>query len=234
MRTVNPTMLCFAGLLAFHGASGQILLKSKSIEAKLTDGTVVTVMAAFDKEQTNSRYYYLPANLRISTKNDGTPEFSFLTYAREDNGEVTGGILHFLVRWGLAEKQEAELQTIVRKKTDSTGTLLGAALVTPLPSPVSWEITAQTAVGKILNRSIASSGQAPTSPGSKMAISFKFNAEDAREMKAALEKQGGAGGDKMRLLFHYRHLERTVPNGDKSVWVVETDLGKLFDQTRMK
>lgn len=233
MRTMILMLFSFISLLEFHSANGQILLKSKSIEAKLADGTTVTVMAALDREQTNSRYYYLPANLRISTKHDGTPEYSFLTYASGDNGEITGGILHFLVRWGLTESQEAELQKIVRK-TDSTGTLLGAALVTPLPSPGSWEITAQTAVGKILNRSIASSGQAPTSPGSKMAISFKFNAEDAREMKSALEKRGGVGGDRMRLLFHYRHLERTVPNGDKSVWVVETDLGKLVDPTRMK
>ncbi|MEN8145957.1 MAG: hypothetical protein ABFS14_13545, partial [Gemmatimonadota bacterium] len=52
-------------------------------------------------------YYYLPTGLRLSPGADGRPQFLFLKYNTEA-GDVQGGVLHFLMEWGLTQSQLAE------------------------------------------------------------------------------------------------------------------------------
>jgi hypothetical protein len=61
------------------------------------------------------KYYYVPDEPRLATKRDGTPEFTFIKYTKT-GGDIKGGIVHFLVTWGLTESEifsaEASLQMI--------------------------------------------------------------------------------------------------------------------------
>src|SRR5439155_22055316 len=63
-------------------------------------------------------YYYLPTNLHLSKRPDSTPEFLFLkftTEARAEQGGVNGGLMHFLMEWGLTPEQEAELKEKIKE-----------------------------------------------------------------------------------------------------------------------
>ncbi len=73
------------------------------------------VVAAKDNE-----YYYLPVNLRLSKRPDtGVPQFLFLKYVteeREDQGGISGALLHFLMEWGLTEELRKECETLLQAK----------------------------------------------------------------------------------------------------------------------
>lgn len=130
-------------------------------------------------------YYYWPTNFSIATKEDGTEEFSFLTWKEDDKGEVKGGILHMLLTWGLNQKQSTEIEQSIAK-IDSTAILMGAIPV-EAGNPV-FEINTEHELGQILKRSLKSSGGVPLYPGDKLALSFMFSAEDAQRLLEMLKQ----------------------------------------------
>jgi len=218
-----------AGLLllgiAFCGA-GAAVHPGETVRLGLADGTPVALIRLEAAEGAAHEYRYLPANLTIARRRDGPLEFSFLPYKRDEGGEIEGGIMHLLLRWGLSEKQEAELQEVLRSKVDSLGTVAGAASVRPRQEGTSLEITSRGAIGSILNRALASAGHVPAVPGSKLAMSFRFDSHDAVRMSEALRSKRGPWGDKIRFWF-------TVdsPSGEVPDWVLESDLGTLIPRT---
>jgi hypothetical protein len=220
-------MLLLAGVVA-GGASAPASRDrtSQDMGLRLLDGTSVTLIRGAEEEGGPHAYRYLPANLTIARRRDGMPEFSFLAYREDSGGPILGGIMHLLLRWGLSENQEAELQRALRSQVDSLGTVVGAAPVRPREEDSSWEITSKGTIGSILNRSLASSGHVPTAPESKLAISFRFDARDAVKMSEALRGKRGAWGEKIRFRF-------TVDNppgsrGREEPWLLESDLGVLL------
>src|SRR3990170_483315 len=91
----------------------------------LSDGTQVVAYgrahtaSSSSYEKFSNEYYYLPTNLRLSKKDDGTPEFIFVKYTTEENaaaGGVQGALMHFLMEWGLTPAQEKELQQKIGEK----------------------------------------------------------------------------------------------------------------------
>src|SRR5262245_1620971 len=193
---VAGAVLVGAGAPASHDREAQ----AEGIRLQLPDGTPVTVVRGDGAEEAHA-YRYLPANLTLARTRDGRPEFSFLAYREDSTGPILGGIMHVLLRWGLSEKQEGELQRVLRSQVDSLGSVVGAAPVQPRGEERSWEITSKGAVGSILNRSVAASGNVPTAPESKLAISFRFDAKDAVKMSEALRSKRGAWGEKIRFRF---------------------------------
>lgn len=198
----------------------------QGIRLRLRDGTPVTLIRDVEDEGASRAYRYLPANLMIARRRDGMPEFSFLAYREDSGGPVLGGIMHLLLRWGLTENQETELQRALRSQIDSLATVVGAAPVRPREEDTSWEITSKGAIGAILNRSIASAGHVPTAPESKLAISFRFDARDAVKMSEALRGKRGAWGEKIR--FQFTVDDPPGSRGTEEAWVLESDLGLLL------
>ena len=68
-----------------------------------------------------SEYYYIPpaGSVRLSKRADGTPEFMFMKYTTDEVRAPQGGLLHFLVEWGLKTVQERELEEKLREKLDN-------------------------------------------------------------------------------------------------------------------
>ncbi len=61
------------------------------------------------------KYYYVPDAPRLATKRDGTPEFTFIKYTKTD-GATKGGIIHFLVTWGMSEGELSSAESALRLK----------------------------------------------------------------------------------------------------------------------
>src|SRR5690606_21269133 len=92
--------------------------------------------AGGDSYQFTGDYYYLPVNMRLSKKDDGTPQFLLLKYTtdeRADAGGVQGALMHFLMEWGLTPAQERELDTKLKAKVRelARGNALFAGVATP-------------------------------------------------------------------------------------------------------
>jgi hypothetical protein len=88
--------------------AAQVALDEESrVDLVLDDGTTVTLLGAakgIGDRSNNVDYYYLPTGLRLARTPDGRPQFLFLKYNTE-SGEVQGGVLHFLMEWGLTAEQ---------------------------------------------------------------------------------------------------------------------------------
>jgi hypothetical protein len=207
------------------GAAARPAWAERAVRMTLADGTAVTLVRAHPIEEAPHEYRYLPANLSIARRSDGAQEFSFLLYRKTEGGDIEGGIMHLLLRWGLSEDQEAELQKALRREVDSLGMVMGAASVGPFEDGSSWEITSRGAVGSILRRAHVSAGHIPSSPGAKFAMSFRFEARDAARMSEALHSKRGPWGEKIRFRFTVGggSSEREGPD-----WVLESDLGTLI------
>jgi hypothetical protein len=99
----------------------QMLTKDSERKVMLNDGISVVIYSASDEL---SSYYYLPKNIQVSQKN-GLPEISLMLYQNEQK-QITGGILHVLLSWGLTSSQKTELQQKLTKNIDSLGVLRDA------------------------------------------------------------------------------------------------------------
>ena len=97
--------LLFAGLLAAP-AEAVILDDTNRITVQLDDGTQVILLGeavSLSTSQSN-RFYYLPVNLRLAKRPNGTPEFLFLKFTTDkaaSQGGISGGLMHFLMEWVL-------------------------------------------------------------------------------------------------------------------------------------
>ena len=164
MRSPNPTDRPFTLVLALvtllfaaaTGAGAVILDDENVLSVTLDDGTVVRLYGEARRGGERSRsYHYLPANLRLARRPDGTPQLLFLKYTTEERAEsggVQGAILHLLVEWGLEPSQEAELREKLRRRHR------GAELV----GPVRMEATEETAAVEVLSATLADGGLTPT------------------------------------------------------------------------
>ena len=141
-------------------------------------------------EEKTSQYYYLPTNLHLSRRADGVPEFLFLkftTEARAENGGINGGLMHFLMEWGLTLDQENELKQKL-KKVDPKAELMGACRWRPrasrqLPDHLGDAVRQQD------DDRHGQSGKAPLVPGGKAAAAARLSAEGAQLLAATFEKQ---------------------------------------------
>lgn len=187
-------------------ATAQVLDNENKLTVTLKDGTVVNLYgqaASLSDEKTNN-FYYLPCNLRLSRKKDGTPEFLFLKFTSDEksNSPVTqGGLLHLLMEFGLTKEQEAELSGLL--KTKHKGAVLkGAADVDP-DGDNSVRIISATLNNKETTRNLVFNSKAPTFPGSKIAVAAMLDKQGAQIFAATLEKTKSIGDLSINLSWQY-------------------------------
>jgi hypothetical protein len=220
------------GCLVAGAAQGGIE-PGEGVRLELQDGTRVTVVREdLEEDGAAHAYRYLPANLTVARRRDGAAEFSFLPYRRDEGSDIEGAIMHLLLRWGLSEAQVADLQRALRREADSLGVVVGAVPVRPWSEGRSWEITSRSAIGSILNRGLTSAGEVPAEPGSKLAMSFRFDGADAARIQEALRGGRRAWKDRVRFLFAVGGLGdgmRPAGQGKGAPdWVLERDLVSLL------
>jgi hypothetical protein len=160
-------------LMPPHAVLAQDLTRSSKYSDELKNGASITLYAMRDCA---SCYYYLPTNLGITRNSDGTPEVSLVTWKNDENSKVVGGILHFLVSWGIGQEDERYISSRLRSKVDTSAVVMG---------PVSVQATLDYPkfrddcdLTELLLAHVTAVPPAPTTPGAKMAFSFRFD-EDA-------------------------------------------------------
>ncbi len=137
-------------------------------------------LICFPTYDDNSTYYYLPDHPRVAKKN-GRPQFSFLKYARiKESGKAGinraegGGILHFLVEYGVTPGRIAKAEAALKQK-DKKAKIAG---------PVMYR-KANFALVTTFNKEnreftkIATIGKAPVLEGQKAAVSIGLTREGA-------------------------------------------------------
>jgi tetratricopeptide (TPR) repeat protein len=120
------------------------------------------------------KYYYVPDAPRLAMKRDGTPEFTFIKYTKTD-GATKGGIIHFLVTWGLSEGELSSAESALRLK-DPEAKIAGPV---PFKEGTFKVVSAAAGEGGIFSRRIVGEGKAPIMPGQKAAISIALSEEGA-------------------------------------------------------
>lgn len=188
MKKYKNTGLALLLVLAFlmtNQLEGQYLMEASQQELTLEDRLKVSVLSTRDCSEC---YYYLPTQFRYSINNDSVPEISFVSWKNDDNTETIGAILHFLTLWGLSASQEEALQNALVGEVDSNAVLMGAALVeSPFPE-AKIVLTGKDDYKEIFEAALSSQSMVATTPGGKMAMSFRFKEDSIAEVMKLLTK----------------------------------------------
>lgn len=189
IRTALPALLA----LAIAGSAGAMVLDNDNrIDITLSDGTPVTLYgeASSLSQAKTKNYYYLPTNLRLSKRPDGTPEFLFLKFTteqREEQGGINGALMHFLMEWGLTPQQEDELRGKLKSEFRNAQ-LKGAVEMEPEGETGTFQVVSATLSDDKLAPAVVTSGKAPLVPGGKAATAARLGPEGAQLLAATFEK----------------------------------------------
>ena len=186
------------------------------MEVKLADGTSVIMFGEAHRvvsgnnvlsNQKTNRFYYLPTNLRLARKQDNStiPQFLYLKFFNDRMSQKakrqSGGLLHFIVEWGLTKQQTKEAETELQKKIPSAK-LLGPAEVFPADDDSFRIISASIKDGETNNK-VVKSGGAPLLPGSKASVSAILDNTSSQLLAGSLEKTRSIGDLDVELSYKY-------------------------------
>lgn len=198
-------------------SSAQICDYQNKVEVILNSGLKVIMYgrAASLSDKFSGEYYYLPVNLNLGKKPDGTPEFLFLKYTtdeRADQGGTQGAIMHFLMEWGLTAEQEKEAQEKLKEKLKKMGGKFTGIMNPKIMGPIDVS-SAENGSFRVISATLSddktktiTSGRAPTLPGAKVAVATKMDKNSAQLMAATLEKNRSIADLSLEMSFKYNVL----------------------------
>ena len=165
-------------LFVIQNTDAQTLIASSELKIETKDGTELICYNPYSMSRnTRNSYYYLPTNIHFSTTKSGAKSYSLLVY-KDGNEQVEGGIMHWLLTWGLTKDQRMEAERILKSKVGKDALLMGAVMAEKSTS-YSFEIQGTNRLSKLLKIAIVSKGNTPLIPNSKIAIAFKFSKKQA-------------------------------------------------------
>ena len=159
----------------------QTIVSEGSSKYKLESVVEVEV---FQQKNCAQCYYYLPTNLNLSYK-DSEPEISLIKWDT-DGDTKAGAILHFLIKWDLSKKQQTNLQYQISNLTESKAVIMGPASVETIAQDQFFY--GEDYLVTLLNQNLNSIPPIATTPGAKMAFSFRFNGADVADFLASLNE----------------------------------------------
>jgi hypothetical protein len=179
----------------------------------LDDGTSVKLYAQSGGSAGGRarRFYYLPVGLRLAARPDGTPEFLFLKFTTEAASgpkAASGGLIHFLMEWGLTRPQEAEV--LAKLKTQFPGAELAGAVPMEIEGDGSFQIVSAVLSDKGLATSVVTSGRAPLVPGGRAAAASRLAPEGAQLLAATFERARSITDLSIALNYTYQTLVPAV------------------------
>lgn len=233
-RPINHlrSLIVFMQLLCLSLSSySQVIDSENKIGITLSDGIQVVAYGRANTassgsyEKFSNEYYYLPTNLRLSKKEDGTPEFIFVKYTTEETaaaGGVQGALMHFLMEWGLTPEQEAELQQKLSAKLEGlkdinekykevkNPKIMGPITLKSDVEGETFRIISGTLTNQKFTPNMVTSGKAPLLPGSKMAVAAILEKNGAQLLAATFEKARSITDVSLNLRFQYEALTPAV------------------------
>ncbi|MCD6389100.1 MAG: hypothetical protein J7L69_06790, partial [Desulfobulbaceae bacterium] len=164
----------------------------RHVDVKLKDGITVRCFPAATKnpEKISKNYYYLPTNPHVARDPDGTPKFSmlrFVTDKTKEAGGVEGGILHFLVEYGLSPQQEKEAAKLLAKKVKGAK-LKGAVQLESGGEGNSFHVVSATLTDEGFTSTLVTSGKAPVMEGQRVAVAARLSGYGATLLAKSMEQ----------------------------------------------
>jgi len=176
-------------LLISKVVNAQNLIETSELQLSLKDGTKLYCYQPYSMgKNTTNTYYYLPTNIHFPTTKSGKKSYSLLIY-KDDTEEIKGGIMHWLLTWGLSQKQRKEAENMLKSKVGPNATLMGAVLPESVSGKDDFEIKGSNKLSQILRASIVNRGKTPLLSHSKIAIAFKFSKGNAIQIKDLYENK---------------------------------------------
>ncbi len=210
-------LVCLSIFLS-SGLLAQSLSYENTLEVVLDDGINIKLF----RTTSGNDYYYLPPpqSLQLSKKDDGseTPEFLFLKYTTEDrvdDGGVQGGILHFLLEWGLSEEQ---LEDLRQKVSDIDGGNVKGPVDLQSDTGNSFQIVSAVLTDDEFAPNFVTSGKAPALPGGKAAVAAKLNKEGTQILSATFEKSNSISDVSLALNYSYTVLVEAAEGEIRYNW----------------
>jgi hypothetical protein len=187
-------------------ANAVVLDDENSLIVSLRDGTQVKLYAEAGTTTgvRTKRYYYLPVNLRLAARPDGTPEFLFLKFTSDRSTAISGALMHFLMQWGLTPEQQQEVTAKLREK-QKDAELVGAVPM-EIENAGSFQIVSATLSDKGLTTSTVDSGRAPPLPDDRVAAAARLTADGAQLLAATFEKTRSITDLSIALNYTYQTL----------------------------
>ncbi len=184
-RRLLAVLLAIAALCAVPASS--VTLDADRVEDITIAGDITVRLHAAAGARND--WYYLPTGglVRLARKSDGTPEFLLLEHRADEASKPEGGLVHFLVEWGLTKHQRRQVERELQKRRRGAK-LRGVADLQPLAdaSGHSFRIKSAT-MGKETGGVVASGVAPPT--GSRAAVASWLGAEQAEILGATLEPE---------------------------------------------
>ncbi|XLS29591.1 hypothetical protein ACJD0Z_01940 [Flavobacteriaceae bacterium M23B6Z8] len=225
---LNILIITVAGL-CFSNSYAQLLEEDSKKQITLAEGLVVTFakkVSGYDS--TEEAYFYLPVNLTFSMGKKGVPEFSWLTY-REGN-EISGGVLHFLVRWGLDKNQLKEADSLLKSALGEDILLMGGVMPEASFTQQKIAIEGTSKLAKILQNSKATFGKTALLPNTKMAASFHMNANDAEDFELLLNNDDELTKTFLIVSFQLKFRKPNQPGVHMTPYILKTNFKELLNQ----
>ena len=178
-------------------AFAQNLDYTSKVTLALSDGSQMTLYAQLQGTSATAtrskNFYYLPNQVMLA-KDPLTqvPSFLFLKYVteeREDQGGVSGALMHFLMQTGYTPAQLAETQSKLNAQVS------GAVVKGPVDLFAAENANSFTITSAVVNKdggmtkSLVTSGKAPLQQGGKVAVATNLNKNGAQLMAATFGKQ---------------------------------------------
>jgi hypothetical protein len=195
MRFLKSLLFAAGALCMAAGSQAQNLEYTSKKTVHLNDGTPITLYAQLEGSGASARpgknYYYLPTEVMLA-RNPATqvPQFLFMKYVteeREDQGGVSGALLHFLVQWGMTPEQMEQLKA--KMNSDIPGAVVKGPVDLFPADGESYVITSATVNEKGgMTKSLVTSGKAPLVEGGKLAVASNLNKVGAQLLAATFEK----------------------------------------------
>jgi hypothetical protein len=194
-------------------AAAVVLDAETTMVVVLDDGTSVKLYAQSEGSAAGRarRFYYLPVGLRLAERPDGTPEFLFLKFTSEAASgakAASGGLIHFLMEWGLTKAQEQ--QVLAKLKTKFPGAELAGEVPMEIEGDGSFQIVSAVLSDKGLAPSVVTSGKAPLVPGGRAAAASRLAPEGAQLLAATFEKARSITDLSIALNYTYQTLVPAV------------------------
>jgi hypothetical protein len=171
-------------------------------------------------------YYYLPSSLRISAGR-GIPEASLVIIKDEVTSRPRGGVLHFLVEWGLKVGSESHVQRLLRSGHDSLAVIMGPVIIDVEARGASIE--GNDRLASILTGCLKNRPAAPTTPGAKMALSFRFSEAEIGDFLFYVRHPEKA---KASIKINYSYVVKTGRGGERRIgatlWLPFSDILKVL------
>jgi hypothetical protein len=222
MKTFCKACIFLILIIFSNNLISQILDYNNKVGVDLSDGThlILYGKAVSLSDQMSSDYYYLPANLHLGKRPDGTPEFLFIKYTTEeraDAGGAQGAILHFLTEWGLSPEQTAEATQKLIQLLKPKYATLGRTILPRIMGPVDVS-AAESGSFRVISATLSddksakliTSGKAATVPGGKTAVASKMDKISAQLFATTLEKNRSIADLSLELQFKYNVLYPAV------------------------